>query len=101
MSITGLPQSAAILVATFGFAGLAWTTNEPREPDPQCDHVTVVQYLPLPMPTPILPPVQEIGWPVLERQRADDAPVVNEPQSAEPAPAPRHRYHRRWGRIWR
>lgn len=99
-SLTGLPQSGVILLTTFAFAGLAWTTNTPRAPEERCEHLAVIQYLPLPEPTPIFPHVQEVGWPVLKRQRADDAePVVaKEEADAEPAPAPRRR---QWRHHWR
>lgn len=100
-SLTGLPQSAVILVAAFGFAGLAWTTNAPREPEPRCEHVEVVQYLPLSEIAPIIPPVQGIGWPLAERQRADDSvqsDVKTETVEEQSPAAPTH--HRRHWRRW-
>jgi hypothetical protein len=98
-SLTGLPQSAVIVTATAAFAAFAWTNGSPREPAPACDPIRIVQYLPIPEPTPLIrtPP---LGWPVLERQRADDAPTVEKVVAKDDdAEAPRrHHYRRHWRR---
>ena len=98
-SLTGLPQSAVLLFATFGFAGLAWTTNAPNPPEDRCDHIEVVQYLPMSEPVPIMPPVQGIGWPLWDRQRLDDAaPVVAKEETVAEESAPVEHYYRRHSR---
>jgi len=101
----GLPQASLIISATVVFASLAWSAGMVNTPQTKCSEtVEVVQYFPLPEPAPLIqtPP---LGWPVLERQRADDVDqtptatiAAEKDDSAEQQP---RRHHRRHRRHWR
>ena len=100
MSLTGLPQSTIILSATATFCAVAWTAGVPAEPEQKCEgQIRQIQYLPQIEPSPIIiaPP---LGWPVLDRARADDAePIVAKEETVADEPAPVHHRHRRhWRR---
>ena len=95
----GVPQASVILMATIAFASVAWQAGMVSTPPlTACEHVQVVQYLPMIEPAPLIqsPP---LGWPVLDRQRADDAPIVEQTVAKDDDADEALRRHRR--RRWR
>jgi hypothetical protein len=98
----GLPQAAVILGATVIFASFAWSAGMVRPVETKCaESVQVVEYLPLPALEPIIP-TPPLGWPVLDRQRADDTPPAAQPVAekdvADSEPRRRHRWRRHYWR---